>query len=106
MDRKLIKRDDPDRKWYQIPGLSDKGNHKLYGAAIFFLTWLPLSLWWAILTTLTAGVVWEYVGYLKGKKFDWEDIEATILGGVYAGAAIAGIIKLINFVKCYLIFNS
>ncbi len=95
----MINKNDPDRKWYHIPGLTDKGNHKVGGAAIFVLTWAFYGMWIAIGATILTAVLWEYVWYWKGHKFDWTDIEATIMGGVYAGAAITAIFKLVKFIQ-------
>lgn len=98
MDRKLIIRNDPDRKWYHIPGLTDKGNHKVGGAIVMLVSWALFGMWAGIGATIAVAILWEYLWYWKGHKFDWSDIEATILGGVYAGAAITAILKLVNFI--------
>lgn len=95
---RLINKNDPDRKWYHIPGLTDKGNHKAYGAAVFAIVWAFAGLWWAMAAVILAAFAWEYAWYWVGRKFDWSDIEATVLGGVYAGAAITAILKLVKFI--------
>jgi len=62
----------------------DKLQHLMAGTYIFLLISIDFGFLWAWGVVATAAVGKESLGYfLKKKKFSWEDIAATMAGGLF-----------------------
>lgn len=82
---------DPDRKWYHIPGLTDKQMHGAYGFAIgaLFSSIFGFPMW--IIATITFAGGKELNDLFDYGESDYMDFTFTLIGGACGALFIYGL---------------